>query len=215
MLINVAGLTWGYPHQQPLFKDLHFELEKGDFCFVMGPSGSGKTTLIKILTRQITTPHKMVFYKDEDLSRLSDQEVQHYRRRVGIIFQDYKLIMDKTVEENILYPLEMHHVPHDIAQQKLDSVLERVHMTHKRKDKAYELSGGEKQKVAIARALITNPEFIIADEPTGNLDREAATMIADLLIEAHKAGNTILFITHSNQLVEYVKAKHDIRLFTM
>lgn len=157
----------------------------------------------------------MVFYKDEDLSRFSDQEVQHYRRKVGIIFQDYKLIPDKSVEENVLFPLEMHHVDHEIAKQKLESVLERVHMLHKRHEKADTLSGGEKQKVAIARALITNPDFIIADEPTGNLDREAAKMIADLLIEAHKEGNTILFITHSTQLVEYVQAKHNVRLFTM
>ena len=157
----------------------------------------------------------MVFYKDEDLSRLSDQEVQHYRRRIGIIFQDYKLIPDKSVEENVLFPLEMHHVVREVAQQKLEHVLNRVGMLHKRHEKTDALSGWEKQKVAIARAMITNPEFIIADEPTGNLDREASMMIADLLIQAHKEWNTILFITHSNQLVEYVKAKHNVRLFTM
>ncbi len=181
----------------------------------MWPSGAGKTTLIKILTRQITAPRKTVIYKEEDLSRLSDQEVQKYRRWIGTIYQDYKLIADKTVEENVLYPLEMNHVDHKIAQAKVAEVLERVHMSHKRHEKVHTLSGGEKQKIAIARALISNPEFIIADEPTGNLDREASAMIADLLIEAHKAWNTILFITHSTQLVEYVKAKHNVRLFTM
>ncbi len=215
MLINVTGLTWGYKPEAPLFSDLHFTLDKGDMCFIMGPSGTGKTTLIKILTRQIETPRAKVFYKNEDISRFTDEEVQHYRRKIGIIFQDYKLVADKTVAENVLYPLEMNHVPHDVAQKKLEKVLERVHMTHKMHEKAYELSGGEKQKVAIARALITDPEFIIADEPTGNLDREASKMIADLLIEAHDAGNTIMLITHSKQLLQYVQNKHNIRLFSM
>lgn len=165
--------------------------------------------------RQIVPELKKVFYKDEDLARLSDQEVQHYRRKVGVIFQDYKLITDKTVEESVLYPLEMNHENHLVAEQKAQKVLEQVGMRNKRGVKTWSLSGGEKQKVAIARALITNPEFIIADEPTGNLDRDAATNIADLLIEAHKAGNTILFITHSKQLVEYVQQKHNVRLFTI
>lgn len=215
MLINVTGLTRGYNEHKPLFQDLQFGLEKGDFCFIMWPSGAGKTTLIKILTRQISPARGTVFYKNEDLSRFTDDEVQQYRRKIGIIFQDYKLIPDKTVAENVLYPLEMNHVDHEIAEQKLAEVLERVHMSHKKYEKAYALSGGEKQKVAIARALITNPEFIIADEPTGNLDWEASKMIADLLIEAHNAGNTILFITHSTQLMQYVQEKHNIRLFTM
>ena len=141
MLINIAGLTWGYPKQEPLFKDFHFELEKGDFCFLMGPSGTGKTTLIKILTGQILSAHKMVFYKDEDISRFHEHEIQHYRRKIGIIFQDYKLISDKTVEENVLYPLEMHHVSHEVAEQKINNVLERVHMNHKRHVKVDTLSG--------------------------------------------------------------------------
>ncbi len=215
MLINVAGLNRWYASGEQLFRDLHFELEKGDFCFLMWPSGTGKTTLIKILMRQIVPPLKTVFYKDEDLARLSDQEVQQYRRKVGVIFQDYKLIADKTVEENVLYPLHMSRMDDEAAEAKLDKVLTQVGMLHKKHVKADALSGGEKQKVAIARALITEPEFIIADEPTGNLDRGAATMIADLLIEAHKAWNTILFITHSQQLVEYVQQKHNVRLFSI
>lgn len=215
MLINIAGLTWGYPQQPALFNNFHFELEKGDFCFVMGPSGKGKTTLIKILMRQILTGRKMVFYKDEDLARFTEQEVQTYRRKIGVVFQDYKLVPDKTVAENILFPLEMMHVSHEVAEQKLEKLLEQIHMTHKRDEKAYALSGWEKQKVAIARALITDPEFIIADEPTGNLDREASKMIADILIEAHKAWNTIMFITHSIELLTYVQQKHNIRLFSM
>ena len=141
MLINVTGLTWGYNEQNPLFHDLQFGLEKGDFCFIMGPSGAGKTTLIKMLTRQITPERGKVFYKNEDLSRFTDEEVQQYRRKIGIIFQDYKLIPDKTVAENVLYPLEVMHVDHEAAQQKLAEVLERVHMTHKKDEKAYALSG--------------------------------------------------------------------------
>lgn len=215
MLIKVEGLTRAYPGQQPLFENLNFELNKGDFCFVMWPSGAGKTTLTKILMRQLVAPRKAVMYKEEDLSRWSEHEVQQYRRWIWTIFQDYKLVGDKTVEESIVYPLEVNHLPHSMIEEKLKEVLERIHMTHKRHEKVHTLSGGEKQKVAIARALISNPEFIIADEPTGNLDRDASVMIADLLIEAHKAWNTILFITHSKQLVEYVKAKHNVRLFSM
>ena len=181
----------------------------------MGRSGSGKTTLVKFLMRQITPPAKTIFYKDEDLARLTETEVQNYRRKIGVVFQDYKLINDKTVAENIVYPLEVMKISPEEREKKLEETLARVHMTHKRDTKIHLLSGGEKQKVAIARALITDPAFIIADEPTGNLDQEASRMIADILIEAHKAGNTILFITHDKGLMEYVRNKHEVRLFTM
>lgn len=215
MLLNITNLNRGYIDGHRLFQNFDFELNQGDFCFVMGRSGSGKTTLVKFLMRQITPPAKTVFYKDEDLSRLTELEVQNYRRKIGVIFQDYKLISDKTVAENIVYPLEVMHLSPEEREAKLTEALARVHMSDKRDTKIHSLSGGEKQKVAIARALITDPAFIIADEPTGNLDQDASRMIADILIEAHKAGNTILFITHDNALMEYVRNKHEVRLFTM
>lgn len=216
-LIDIQWLTRWYPESpKPLFQDLTLTLKSQDFCFVVGKSGVGKTTLIKFLIRQLVPPKKMIFHKQEDIARYTDKEVQAYRKNLGVIFQDFKLIEWKNVFENIVHPLRLdgYEITPEI-EQRVDSILETLEMTDKKESSILHLSGGEKQRVAIARALIREPQFLIADEPTGNIDDEAARTIADIMITLNKKWHTILFITHDHTLIEYVNTKHPVSLVTL
>ncbi len=215
-LIDIQHLTRGYTKQQPLFNDFSFQLEEKDFCFVMGRSGVGKTTLVKFLMRQLVPPLRTVFHGKDDIARYSDTEVQKYRRRIGVVFQDFKLVDWKNVEQNLSYPLQISDPGRGKTWWSIkDRVTKMMHLlwleAHS-KQSAPALSWWEKQRVAIGRALINEPEFVIADEPTGNLDRDSSKNIADILIESNKLWNTIVFITHDQQLVDYVSAKHPVKV---
>lgn len=214
LLVEIQWLTRGYP-QSPsfIFDKFNFKLFKNDFCFILGKSWVWKTTLIKFLIRYLSPPKKMIFYKKEDIARFTDNEVQKYRRKIWVIFQDYKLIEWKTVKQNILYPLEISGHNDENMNKRLNEILYKMELMDKKDVLVPYLSWWEKQRVAIARALINNPEFIIADEPTWNLDRETSQKIADLLIDINKNWNTILFITHDLELIEYVRSKYnDIKI---
>ena len=155
-------------------------------------------------------PNKMLFHKNEDIARFSTKEIQDYRQKIGMIFQDYKLLERKTVLENIVYPLQITGTPLSHIKRKADKMLKLLNLEKEKDTITRFLSGGEKQKVAIARALIHDPEFIVADEPTGNLDREDSKAIADTFIELNKIGHTILLITHDLFLKQYLEKNHDI-----
>jgi len=146
------------------------------------------------------------------MTTFTSDDIQILRKRLGIIFQDYQLLEDLSVRENIVYPLRLYELGETIIESKLKQVLQKVNLKHLLETPAKLLSSGEKQKVSLARALIHDPEFIIADEPTGNLDRENTQVVADILIEANKNGNTIFLITHDIHLLNYLKAKHPIKL---
>lgn len=215
-LIQIQDLSRWYPDSPSLvFDHFDFELNKDDFCFVIGKSGIGKTTLVKFLMRELTPPKKMIFFKQEDLARLSTAEVQRYRRKIGVIFQDYKLIPHKTAYENIIYPLQI--MGEDISKHHayVVELLQQVWLAHQWDTLVDHMSGWEKQRVAIARSLVTKPEFVIADEPTGNLDWKTSTKIADMLVELNRKGNTILFITHDQRLIEYINDQHKTKQFEL
>lgn len=216
LLVEIQWLIWWYPNTPTfIFNKFDFKLYKNDFCFVMWKSWVWKTTLVKFLMRQLNPPKKMIYYKKEDISRFQDHEIQKYRRRIGVIYQDYKLIERKTVKQNIIYPLEIVWESQETINRRLNEVLYKMWLMDKKDTLIPYLSWWEKQRVAIARALITNPEFIIADEPTWNLDLNTAKKIADILIEINKSWKTILFITHDINLLEYVKSKYDIKIVEM
>ncbi len=183
-----------------------------EFFVLTGKSGTGKTTLVKFLTGKLTPPEKTIFYNRQDIATFTSDDIQILRKRLGIIFQDYQLLEDLNVKENIVYPLELYELGETVIESKLKQVLQKVNVKHLLDKPVKLLSSGEKQRVSLARALIHDPEFIIADEPTGNLDRENTQVVADILIQAHKAGTTIFLITHDIHLLNYLKAKHPIKL---
>ena len=212
-LIEVKNLSrWYRDNPDPLFRDLTFSLEEKEFFVLTGKSGTGKTTLVKFITGKLTPPNDAIFYNSQDIATLTSEDIQVLRKRLGIIFQDYQLLEDLSVKENITYPLHLYELGETVIESKLRQVLQKVNVKHLLDKPAKLLSSGEKQRVALARALIHDPEFIIADEPTGNLDRENTQIVADILIEANKAGNTIFLITHDIHLLNYLKEKHKIKL---
>lgn len=215
-LIAIKDLTRWYPDsREPLFKKLNFELSKGDFTIVVGKSGIGKSTLVKFIIWQLRPYTRTVYYKMDDMAHFNDEDVQQYRRKIWIIFQDYKLISSLSVKENIVYPLRLENESDNNIQAKYRTITQKLHIEDINKLTCKTLSGWEKQKVAIARAMINNPEFIIADEPTWNLDWECTKEIGDLLIEANKMWNTIMLITHDINLLDYIKAKTKVNVFKM
>ena len=212
-LIEVKNLSrWYRDNPDPLFRDLSFSLEEKEFFVLTGKSGTGKTTLVKFITGKLTPPNNAIFYNNQDIATLTSEDIQILRKRLWIIFQDYQLLEDLSVKENITYPLHLYELGETVIESKLRQVLQKVNVKHLLDKPAKLLSSGEKQRVALARALIHDPEFIIADEPTGNLDRENTQVVADILIEANKAGNTIFLITHDIHLLNYLKEKHKIKL---
>jgi len=212
-LIEIKNLSrWYLDNPVPLFDKLSFSLEQNDFFVLTGKSGTGKSTLVKFIIGKLTPPEKTIFYNRQDIAKLTSEDVQILRKRLGIVFQDYQLLEDLSVRENIIYPLELYELGETVIESKLRQVLQKVNVKHLLDRPVKILSAWEKQRVSLARALIHDPEFIIADEPTGNLDWENTQVVADILIQANKAGNSIFLITHDIHLLNYLKAKHPIKL---
>jgi cell division transport system ATP-binding protein len=211
-IYNIKNLTRWYPNSEEIiFHNFNFRLEKGDFCFVIGNSGIGKTSLLKLLIGQLKAPIGTLYYGNKDIARYSPDEIQQYRQQIGVIFQDYKLLETKNVEENVRYPLDIDgkQTEQEIQSQVVTS-MKHFGIIEKRKARIETLSWGEKQRVAIARAMIHNPSVLIADEATGNLDEENSKNIMDTLIDINRSGTSILCITHDVGLIEYCKQQHNI-----
>ena len=215
-LIAIKDLTRWYPDsKKPLFRKLNFELFKWEFTVIIWKSGVWKSTIVKFLIWQFRPFDRTVYYRMDDMARYSDADIQNYRRKIWIVFQDYKLIDALSVKENIIYPLRIQWDDDITIQTKYRNITTKLHIEDINKLDCNALSGWEKQKVAIARAMINNPEFIIADEPTWNLDWEYTQEIWDLLIDANKSWNTILLITHDVHLLNYIKSKIKINVFKL
>lgn len=216
LLINVDELTWGFDNTPfLLFDKFNFSLYKGDFTVLMGKSGTWKSTFSKILTGKIKAPRKTVYYKMWDIASFGDSDIQKYRRKLGIVFQDSKLIKSMTVKENIIYPLKIYGVGDSSIEAKYNRIRKEFDLIWFEDRTISQLSWGEKQKVNMARALIHDPELIIADEPTGNLDWENTQKIADMLIKFNKEWKTVLLFTHDIHLLNYVKHNWKINLFKL
>lgn len=178
------------------------QIEDGEFCFLTGPSGSGKSTIIKLITGELKPTSGTVHVNGYSLERIRRREIPYLRRTVGVVFQDYRLIDKMTVYENVAFAMRVVGAREKEIRERVPYVLELVGLENKSKRHPNEMSGGEQQRLAIARALVNNPSTIIADEPTGNLDPERSLEIMALLQEINNLGTTMLVVTHDQQLVE-------------
>lgn len=187
--------------------DISLVVERGEFVFLVGPTGSGKTTLFRLLIRDILPSRGSVVVADFDLIKLPNKKIPHLRKKVGVVFQDLKLLMDRTIFENILLPLEVAGVDTPSAKKKVEESLSQVHIESHALKFPIQLSGGELQRTAIARALVLSPDILLADEPTGNLDPETNKGIMKLLQEINDKGTTVVMATHNVEIVNTLKKR--------
>lgn len=202
-MITVEKVTKSYGRNRVLDK-VSFKVKGGEFVTIVGPSGAGKTTLLHAMTGSTAISDGFIQVDEYPVHRLSSQEIQTYRRRIGIIFQDYKLLPKKTVFENIAFALEVAGYDEKTIRKHTVAVLKLTGLEGKRNNFPRQLSGGEKQRTAIARALVHNPELLLCDEPTGNLDPENTLALAKLLKKINKSGTTIILSTHNKDVVKTI-----------
>ncbi|HEX7320457.1 MAG TPA: cell division ATP-binding protein FtsE [bacterium] len=186
-------------------QDVSFEVQKGDFVFLTGPTGAGKSTILKLVYKDEEPSKGTVKVFEENLRLMKRKDVPLLRRKIGVIFQDFKLLDDRTVEENVAFALEVTDTPPRDLKKKIMDVLTYLRLSHKKFNYPYQLSGGEQQKVAIARALVRDPYILLADEPTGNLDFNSSNDILDILLDINLKGTTIMAATHNQNLVKRAK----------
>ena len=183
-------------------KDVSFSIERGEFVFIVGPSGSGKSTLIRLLMREISPTSGNIFIAGSNLSRLRNRQVCKYRRSIGIVFQDFRLLEDRTVFENIAFAQKVIGVPSRRITKNVSKMLSMVRLRNKYRSYPNKLSGGEQQRVALARALVNNPLILLADEPTGNLDPANTEDIMELLEDINLRGTTVVVVTHNREIMQ-------------
>lgn len=200
-MIMMKNVRKAYENGTDALRGVNLEVKEGEFVFLVGPSGSGKSTITKLLTGEIFCTDGEITVNGFDMTKLKLSKLPKLRRTLGIIFQDFRLIEDKTVYENIAFAMRVIGAKPKTIKERVDYVLDLVGLPGKKNRLPRELSGGEQQRVAIARALANNPKLIIADEPTGNIDPELSRELMALLVEINKKGTTILVVTHEEELV--------------
>ena len=193
-----------YDNGSVALEDVTVHVDKGEFVLICGASGAGKSTFIKLLSHGVVPDSGTVIVNDIDVTRLKKSKIPHLRRRIGVVFQDFRLLPNKTVFENIAFALEVIEEKRSVIRRRVEEVLELVGLAHKANDLPEDLSGGEQQRVAIARAIVNKPLVLIADEPTGNLDPNTSRDIMELFKAINNSGTTIVMVTHDMQMVQYL-----------
>jgi cell division transport system ATP-binding protein len=204
-MIHFENVTKQFPTGNTALEDISFSIDRGEFVFVIGPSGSGKTTLFRLLIRDEIPSSGSIRIGDWDLVSLPKNKVPVLRKNIGVVFQDLKLLRDRTIYENIMFPLEVGDIDSQEARDRVEGIIERVGIAEHRDKFPVQLSGGELQRAAIARALAFSPEIILADEPTGNLDNATSWEIIKLLQDINESGTTILMATHNADIVNSMR----------
>ena len=187
--------------------DVSFEIQKGEFVFIVGPSGSGKSTIIRLMMKEISPTDGTIFMAGRDLSHLAKKQVCKYRREIGIVFQDFRLLTDRNVYENVAFAQQVIGQPKRKIPREVAKMLALVGLSNKYKKRPNELSGGEQQRVALARALVNKPTILLADEPTGNLDPVNSREIMSLLEEVNRRGTTVVVVTHDTGIVDQLQKR--------
>ncbi|MCI8563610.1 MAG: cell division ATP-binding protein FtsE [Lachnospiraceae bacterium] len=206
-MIQMEHVRVAYPSGMEALKSVNISVEKGEFLFVVGSSGSGKSTLIKTLLGEVGVSSGQILVAGRELSRLKKKELPYYRRMLGVVFQEFRLLEDRNIFENVALSQRIIGVSHDRIKRNVSLMLEMVGLGDKRRAYPKELSGGEQQRVAIARAMVNRPAILLADEPTGNLDPKNSWEIMDLLEEMNQLGTTVVVVTHNNEIVNQMKKR--------
>ena len=187
--------------------DVSFEVKKGEFVFIVGPSGSGKTTLVKLILRQIDPDTGKIFINGKNVTNLSEEEIPKLRQKIGVVFQDFKVLSERTLRENVEVALAVIEVKESEWKSRVDNVLKLVGLQNRSELFPAQLSGGELQRASLARALVVNPDLILADEPTGNLDWDTAEEVVKLLEKINKEGKAVVMATHHRGIVNKMKKR--------
>jgi len=201
-LIIARNVGKRYKEGNEVLKNVNFIIDKGEFVFLVGASGAGKSTLIKMFLRETIPSEGEFIMNNTNIATLKHKDIPYFRRGLGVVFQDFRLLEDLTVYENIEFAMIIVGASKRLRRKKIPMILNQVGLTNRAKAYPSQLSGGEKQRVAIARAIINNPSILVADEPTGNLDPETAHEIMDLLVEINKKGTTVIVATHAKEIVD-------------
>ena len=206
-MIEISKLTKTYDRGTRVLRDVNITIDDGEFVFITGRSGSGKSTLIKILLKEVEPTSGRVVVNGMDLVKMPRRYAPKYRRRLGVVFQDFRLLEDKTVYENVAFAQRVIGESSRTIRESVPRMLKMAGLSSKYKFFPRQLSGGEQQRVAIARALINRPEILLADEPTGNLDPHNAMEIMELLEKINRLGTTVIVVTHSHEMVDMMKKR--------
>ena len=206
-MIVFDGVTKIYEPNVAALSDVSFVIDKGEFVFVVGASGSGKSTVIRLLLKELEPTSGRIFVAGRDLGRLKGSKVPQLRRNLGCVFQDFKLLPNRTTSENVAYALKVQGESANSIRRKVPDVLNMVGLAHKTSSYPDELSGGEQQRVSIARAFVNHPPLLVCDEPTGNLDPDTSVGIMQLLYRINRAGTTVLMVTHDREMVDKMRRR--------
>ena len=206
-MITLENVSKSYAKGQPALNDVSLHIDKGEFVFIVGNSGSGKSTLIKLLLKELEPTSGTIKVNGQDLGKLKRRNVPKYRRGVGVVFQDFRLLKDRNVYENVAFAQRVIERPNRVIKKRVPEILTLVGLAEKYRSFPRELSGGEQQRVALARALVNRPNILLADEPTGNLDPKNSLDIMRLLEEINERGTTVLVVTHNREIVNSFKKR--------
>lgn len=201
-MIRLENVCKTYQTGVPALKDINIDIAPGEFVFITGPSGSGKSTIIKLLLHELIVTEGKIFVNDKDVSKLSHKNIPYYRRNIGVVFQDFRLLQDRNVFENVAFAMKVLEDSNKKIKRIVPKMLAMVGLAPKYRALPKQLSGGEQQRVAIARALVNNPKILLADEPTGNLDDKNGWEIMHLLEAINERGTTVVVVTHNMEFVE-------------
>ena len=196
-----------YPTGTEALRDINLVVPEGDFVFLVGPSGAGKSTMVRLLIREEKPTRGKIFVEGMELGRMKRRQLPYYRRKIGLVFQDFKLLQNLTVYENVAFALRVHGEPDALIRERVAEAIDTVSLSGKEYTYPTNLSGGEQQRVAIARALVHAPKMIIADEPTGNLDPATAWEIMQLFLRINARGATVLMATHNREIVDLLRRR--------
>lgn len=206
-MLLMTDVSKTYPSGSVALRDVNIHIQPGEFVFVVGPSGAGKSTFIKMLFREVIPTTGNIYVNGVDLLELKEKEIPYLRRQLGIIFQDYRLLPDRTVYDNVAFAMQVIETPYRKIKCRVMSVLDLVGLRKRANSYPTELSGGEQQRVAIARAIVNDPLLVIADEPTGNLDPETSWDIMRIFSEINENGTTIVMATHDKEIVDNMEKR--------